>query len=164
MNLEERLASLPVERWQTHQAIVFDWYDGPREGVGSLLRPGGEFFFELLDERPTADDLDDRLFRLSELPGGSVAEIRQALRELGDPTGPVWVPVWRFPTPTAREHAEQRLREVQARARPTSVVIATRDMVHFFGRWEVERTGNHEADWFARLRFPQPPGPAEEVR
>src|SRR5438876_4645618 len=103
MKLETLLGSLPVDQWVTKQAVVFDWFDGPREGVCSLARPGGEFYFELLDERPNAEDLDDRLFRLSELAPGSVTEVLTATRELGQPTGPVWVPMWRFPNETAQQ-------------------------------------------------------------
>src|SRR5207248_66436 len=96
MSLAAQLAAAPVARWRTRRAVVLDWYDGPREGVCALAEPACEFYFELLDERPTADDLDDRLFRLSALPPGSVAALLACLAGQGEPAGPVWVPVWRF--------------------------------------------------------------------
>jgi hypothetical protein len=53
MSLEHKLLSTPVDQWTVRQVVVLDWYDGPREGVCSLASPGGEFFFELLAERPS---------------------------------------------------------------------------------------------------------------
>src|SRR5436309_2373273 len=96
MDLEQLLTAVPVSGWRTRQAVVFDWYDGPREGVCALAEPACEFYFELLAEHPTPDDLDDRLFRISELPSGSVDELLAALGDLGPPAPQLWSPVWRF--------------------------------------------------------------------
>src|SRR5712691_11225607 len=98
---------MPPDQWVPGQTIAFDWYDGPRAGVCSLGRPGGEFFFELLDERYNPDGLDDRLYRLSELPPGTVEEVQTALAVLGRPLNPVWVPVWSFPGDMDRQRPEQ---------------------------------------------------------
>src|SRR5436309_2873396 len=98
MNLETLLTSVPPDQWKTRQAVVFDWYDGPREGIVALDNPGYEFAFKLLAERPTEDGLDERLFSLASLPPGYVAAIVDRLHALGTPKGPVWVPVWRFPS------------------------------------------------------------------
>jgi hypothetical protein len=151
MSLEQVLASLPVEQWQTRQAIIWDWFDGPREGVCALRRPHAAFWFELLDERPTADDLDYRMFRVSEIAPDQVDAIQTLLPELGHAAGPVWVPVWQFATDAARQRAEVFIHTVQAHARPTATVIATRDMAHFLGCWEVPREQHPGADWFAAL-------------
>src|SRR5436309_5096298 len=98
MTFETKLLSPPVEKCKTRLAIIFDWYDGPRTGLCCLEVPEVEFSFELLDERTNEDGADDRLFRLSELPAGSVAQALVVLGDLGHPTGPVWVPIWRFPS------------------------------------------------------------------
>ncbi len=97
MEQKNKPASLAPPDWTADQVIVFDWYDGPRQGVVCLKEPPCEFSFELLAEKPNPDDLDHRLFRVSELPAGSVAQILEAIRVLGKPTGIVWVPVWKFP-------------------------------------------------------------------
>ena len=57
-----RLAPLGPDDWKIDQAIVFDWLDGPIEGVCELESPRVCFFFKLLAERRRVDDLDDRLF------------------------------------------------------------------------------------------------------
>jgi hypothetical protein len=155
MTFETQLLSLPVDRWKTGLAIIFDWYDGPRAGLCRLEAPGVEFAFELLDERTNEDTADDRLFRLSVLPAGSVAEALAVLRDLGHPTGPFWVPIWRFPSEADRLKAEQRLERIEGSRRPTSVVIFTHDMVEFLGCWLVGQPERNGVDWFAELNLPQ---------
>ena len=48
MDLEQLLTAVPVSGWRTRQAVVFDWYDGPREGVCALAEPACEFYFNCL--------------------------------------------------------------------------------------------------------------------
>src|SRR5262245_2582352 len=155
MALETILTTSPPGQWVTRQAVIFDWHDGPRQGVCALAVPSCEFVFDLLDERLNPDDLDDRLFRVRELPPGAVAELLTALRPLGGPAGPVWVPFWRFPTEAERRPAEAKVNALLAGARPTPVVIATRDMQQFLGCWNVPGNANGVTDWFAVLPFPQ---------
>ena len=57
MTLESQLVSIPPEQWKTRQAVIFDWYDGPREGICALEHPCLEFSFKLLAERPTEKQL-----------------------------------------------------------------------------------------------------------
>ncbi len=151
MDLEERLKSWPQSVWTTGQAIILDWYDGPRAGICALAEPAAEFAFELLDERPTDDGLDDRLFRISALPPGTVDRTLAALHELGGPRGPVWTPVWRFASEEARQRAEGHLETVTAQKRPTSLVIHTRDMQNFLGCCQLELPGQSNGDWFAAI-------------
>jgi hypothetical protein len=151
MSLESSLASVPVRAWKTGQAVVFDWYDGPRAGVCRLENPAVEFAFDLLDERFNEDTLDDRLFRLSELPAGSVAAVLTVLRQLGQPAGPVWVPTWRFPDEAARAVAEQHLQTIEASKRATELVVFTRDMEEFLGCWSVAGNGRNGGNWFSVL-------------
>jgi hypothetical protein len=149
MNLEKVLVSVPVEQWRTRQAIVSDWNDGPREGFCALANPEVEFHFSLLGERRNRDDADDRLFRLSEIPIGSVALATKQLREVGlvpELASPVWCPLWRFPTDEARRRADQALHEIEAERKPTAMVILTRDLAEFLGCWRV--------DWFSALGIP----------
>lgn len=154
MQLETLLKDTPVDQWATRLAIIFDWYDGPREGVCCLSQPGGEFYFELLDERMDPDGLDDRLLRLSELPAGSVAETQSVLEDLGGPTHCYWVPIWKFSSDAARERGERQVQAVRAARRPTDLVIWTPDMEQFLGLWTVARTEPDRKDWFAFLGIP----------
>ncbi len=143
MSLETVLASLPPDRWLARQVIAFDWSDGPREGVCWMARPDCEFFFELLAEQLGLDNLDDRLFRLSELPKGSVSGILTALRGLGGPTGPLWVPVWQFGNETERARADQEIDRLLSRRRRTNIVVQTRDMTDFVGCRLADSEGAH---------------------
>jgi hypothetical protein len=156
MELDTTLTSVPVARWRTRQAVVFDWYDGPRSGACALAEPLCEFYFELLDERPTADGLDDRLFRLGALPAGATDQLIAGLCDLGGPTGPLWVPLWRFDSDAARQRADRLVDSVRADRRPTALVIATPDMLHFLGCWELARPEEPVADWFSYLGYARP--------
>ncbi len=157
MELENKLAAIPVDEWLTEQAIVFDWQDGPSEGLCSLRHPEAEFQFELLDQRHNPDDLDDRLFRLRQLPMGTVAEALRVLSVLGQPTHCVWAPLWRFADAAQQRQAEKLLDELQAKATPLDLVIASRDMKHFQGCWRSKTANGEAVDWFARLVVPTTP-------
>ena len=154
MNLETFLATIPVSEWETKLTIVLDWFDGPREGICSLSNPVAEFYFELLDERPTADDLDDRLFRLREIPPGSVNEVLFLIRDLGSPTNTIWVPVWKFSDEKAKQKAESYLENLRTNARPISIIISTPDFIHFRGCWDVGLKEGNGANWFSKLKIP----------
>jgi hypothetical protein len=155
MGLTQCLQSLPPKQWLTHKAIILDWFDGPRAGVCALARPGIEFSFELLDERSNADDLDDRLFRATELPGGSVDAIWNSLAELGPPDHGIWVPVWKFTSELQKLEAERRVQEVLGRTSDAQVIVATRDMEHFLGCWPIDFNANGHHDWFSALGISQ---------
>jgi hypothetical protein len=144
MKLEELLASVPIDQWKVGWLYPLEWYDGPREGVCALAVPGGEFYFKLLAERYNAEGLDDRLYRLSELPAGSVAEVLSAARDFASADA------------TLRERAEQRMEQVLSKKRPTALVIHTQDMEQFLGLWNVERPEVNGADWFSLLSIPVP--------
>src|SRR5690349_14051713 len=96
MTLERTLTATPPRRWTTRRAITLDWDDGPRGGVCALAEPQCELFFHLFGMAPTGDALGIHLFAVAELPAGSVAQIESLLKELGQPGGPLWVPVWAF--------------------------------------------------------------------
>jgi hypothetical protein len=153
MTLEQQLASLSPHDWQVHQVVVFDWFDGPRQGLARLSKPEGEFVFELLAERPTADDLDDRLFRISELPAGSVDKILGVLRPLGSPSNVIWTPVWKFASDEERVLADQAIDRILSQQRETDLLIYTRDLITFRGCWQDERANGQAQDWFAALNI-----------
>jgi hypothetical protein len=157
MTLESKLTAVPVDKWITKQAIIFDWHDGPRQGICALAHPQAEFFFELLDERHNPDDLDDRVFRLREIPVGSVAKALGVLSILGQPTYRVWIPVWRFADTAAQREAERFLDDLQANSSPVELVFASRDLEHFQGCWRTEQGNGEAVDWFAKLGAPTAP-------
>lgn len=148
--LEDVLSATPVKEWKTRQAIVFDWFDGPREGVCSFSKPQGSFYFELLDERTSSEDADARLFILSQIPDDAVERIVAALKVLGTPTTPVWVPIWTFPDQVTEEIAENAVAQIIGDKIETDLVVYTRDMVDFFGCWRISRNAQTQ-DWFEYL-------------
>jgi len=145
MDIERALLATPPTNWRTARAIVFDWHDGPRQGLCRLESPPVEFAFRLLAERPSADDLDDRLFRIEELPVGSVERAESALKQLSQPTGPVWVPVWRFDSEQAGKEAEAALQAIERQGRPTDIIIQTRDLATFLGPWRAKAEARRTA-------------------
>jgi hypothetical protein len=154
MAIEELLLSSPAELWKTAQAVVFDWYDGPREGVAALAFPECEFAFELVEERHNPDGLDDRLFRLRELPVGSVQTVLRALSRLGEPSKPAWAPVWSFATETERREADRTIDMILAGARETGLAVLSRDMERFEGVWVIGEGQPSQIDWFDALKIP----------
>jgi hypothetical protein len=138
MNLERTLASATTASWTTRRAIVLDWYDGPRTGVCALAHPQCEFFFHLFAEPPQGDVLAIHLFAVSELPAGCVAEVESLLQALGRPGGPLWVPVWKFSDEAARRDIEGRLDAMLVAARPTPLLVASADCLHFEGCWNAD--------------------------
>lgn len=139
MNLEHILASSIPRQWVTRQAIVLDWNEGPRNGVCSLAEPGCDFFFHLFAESAEEDLLGIRLYAVSELQAGTVAQIEALLRPLGQPVGPLWIPAWKSVEPAARREIEGRLDALLVAARPTSLLTATADWLHFEGCWNADR-------------------------
>jgi len=75
-NVQSRSAGTDdSQRWGVAELIVLDYYDGPREGLCKLAIPAGEFSFKMIAERYNPDGLDDRFYRLSSLPPGSVDKL-----------------------------------------------------------------------------------------
>ena len=138
MNLEHILSGAAPRQWVTRQAIVLDWNEGPHAGVCALAQPRCEFFFHLFAEPLDSDLLAIRLFAVSELRSGVVAQIEALLHTLGRPVGPLWVPVWKFPDETMRREVEGRLDALLVAARPTALLAATVDWLHFDGCWNAD--------------------------
>lgn len=149
--LEAKLMSVSPGNWKTGQAVVFDWYDGPREGVCSLKYPEATFFFELLDERATQHDLDDRLLGLSYVPDGTMARVITTLSALGPPTLPLWVPIWDLSDKALLKSMKRDLDVILVSREPAAAVIHTRDMERFFGCWSIDWNSAGITNWFTFL-------------
>ena len=147
----DALTSLQPSNWVVDQVVVFDWFDGPRQGVARMAKPECEFAFELLAERHNPDGLDDRLFRVSELPAGSLARILDVIQRLGSPANAVWVPVWKFSSEDERLQADHEIDHILSQQKSTRLVIHSRDMTTFLGCWQDDRVGGEVQDWFLAL-------------
>jgi hypothetical protein len=147
MKTQHVLMSVPANSWVAGQVVVFDWFDGPRQGVARMAKPECEFAFELLAERLNPDGLDDRLFRVSELPAGSVTRILDTIHSLGSPVNVVWVPVWKFGSEEERLQADQEIDRILSQQRGTGLVVYSRDMITFLGCWEDDQVQGEVQDW-----------------
>jgi hypothetical protein len=164
MDAERELLATPPADWRADRVIAFDWYDGARQGVCRLVVPSVEFVFRLLDERPTEDDLDDRVFSVELLPRGSVARMAALLAPLGSPLGLVWAPVFRVPDLRTAAEIKTALRAIEAEATPTSVVFYTRDFETFLGRWPASAAaGDGDRPWLRLIDREAKARPATEV-
>lgn len=139
MTLQALLLATPVDEWRVAAVCVFDWHDGPRAGLCTLSVPPVEFHFELIDERQNPDGLNDRLFRVSEVPSGSIAAAQTHCASVA------------HATLETREMAEYGLREIEDHRQPTTLVISTPDMEHFAGCWDSDQRVANGVGWFAAL-------------
>lgn len=144
--LEGALSSLPPKHWQVEQVVILDWYDGPRTGLCKMAKPQCTFHFALLVERVLPDDLDDRVFRLSEASEGTMEQTLSILGALGPPHTPVWVPIWSFDSKSHRLEAEQKLESLLASLVRTTLIVQTPDMIHFLGFWTNEQAWSHSLE------------------
>ena len=154
MSIEQKLINCDVSRWRTRLAVVFDWYDGPRHGICALENPQCEFVFYLLDEQTNPDGLDHRLFRISEIPDGSVDNLVSQVAVLGSPFASVWTPIWRFPTEQKRAEADSDVEKLLDSGRQTNIIFLSQDLISYLGRWNAEVIPNERVDWFAALKIP----------
>ena len=111
-----------------------------------MARPQCTFHFALLAERLLLDDLDDRVFRLSEASEGAMEQTLSILGALGPPKTPVWVPIWSFDSETRRLEAEQKLGSVLASLIRTKLIVRTPDMIRFLGFWANEQAWGHSLE------------------
>ena len=137
--MHDTLTTLPPKDWVVDQVVVLDWYDGPRHGVARLAKPECEFAFDVLNERHNPDGLDLRLFRVSELPTGSLNKVLDAIRCLGTPVNKVWVPVWEFGSAEQQLQADQEIDRILSQQAPTAIAFCSRDMATFAEGWEGDR-------------------------
>ncbi len=156
----ELLSSTKTEHWVARQAVVFDWYDGPRHGVCALAAPECEFVFDLLAERIDPAGLDDRLFRLRALPLGSIQRVLSVVSSfgIGTPNSTVWVPVWQFQSEADKKSADCQIDEILASAIATDLVLLTKDMRIFLATWRIaniESLELEDLEWFDRLGIPR---------
>ena len=133
--LRKTLLGTPPASWQTRQAVVLEWYDGPREGICELAAPECTFYFEILAERWADGRFDDRLFRIYELSKGAVAELVDAFRASGPPTTPIWAPQGSYDDDDARHRVEEVLDKLLSTRVPTRLIIRTLDMQTFSEVW-----------------------------
>ena len=117
------LVGTPPGAVRVAQTIILDWYDGPREGFVWLAHPESGWHFTVFAEHDGDEEPDDNLFLLAPLPEGAREAVDEALRDVGPPSGPHWVPEWRFPDEERQLAAEGILDRLIAGLDPPTVVV-----------------------------------------
>ena len=113
--------------------VITDWRDGPIEGIARLSAGGGHWKFKLFAEIASTEDLNERLFLLSQLPN-DVAEplIRELISDLRLPI------VWPFsdqPDPAAmRSAVEVALESAMA----ATLVVSSVNFGTVIKAWRIE--------------------------
>ncbi len=120
-----------------HIVVVTDWLDGPIGGIATLGEDETYWHFRLFAENPGSDDLDDRLFVLSEVPAAHRAELR---RVAGTPVvSPLIWPYDHEPDPSAVDRAVQ---DAITSAAPPHLVLRSSDLNQVTAVWYVSDPAN----------------------
>lgn len=134
-SLEKALLSVAPADWKVQQIIVFEWLDGPREGICEMEHPPCSFYFEILAEQKIAGAFVDRLFTVSEIRAGVVSEVIDVFRDAGPPTSPVWAPHGAYASDEEQQRVEDAVERLTSPRAPTRLLIRTCDMVKFTEVW-----------------------------
>ena len=134
-NLARALTTTALIDWKVRQVVVFEWLDGPREGICEMEHPPGSFYFEIFAEQKIAGAFADRLFTVSEIRAGVVSEVLDVFRDAGPPKSPVWAPHGAYASDEEQQRIEDAVERLTSPRTPTRVLIRTRDMVTFTEVW-----------------------------
>jgi hypothetical protein len=108
--------------------LVFGYYDGPTDGVIQLGESGPVFRFTMPDEEGQLSRGGRvREFHLAPLPADALDRLAAVLAPHLTPQWPVWVPIWRFPTPDTQRAVEAQTDAILAKAGPVAWRVTTAD-------------------------------------
>jgi hypothetical protein len=130
---ERMLLATPVNTWVAEQSIIFDWHDGPREGVCRLSLPNIAVYFRVFAENMDKDQAN--LFSVSVISLHDYEQVELLLQALGSPHRPTWIPRWHFESESQRLAVEEQLDRLLKHVQPSQLLICTPDMVTFQEAW-----------------------------
>lgn len=113
--------------------VIFDWRDGPLEGI---LRRQGEtasWYFKLFAEQLETSVLDDRLFALWEIPDSDSVTLCKEFGEIGQGVH-VWPVSGGLGSMEARRIVDGLLSN---RTGSPNLIVRTPDFAEMLGVWEV---------------------------
>ncbi|MFJ3639722.1 hypothetical protein ACIPRD_08215 [Streptomyces sp. NPDC090108] len=118
---------------QLQVLVIFDWRDGPIEGI--VRRESGDacWYFKLFAERLETETLDDRLFALWAIPGSNSSILCEEFGGNGQ-GGYVWPVSGGLGSARARSIVDELL---SARSGSPNLIMRTPDFVAIFGVWNV---------------------------
>ena len=142
------LGDVDALEWIPRQSIVFDWSNGPKQGICALAYPQTEFEFKCIAEKYNPDGIDHRLYSLLELPSGSVDCVLGLIKELGTPENTVWIPIWNFPTQEDKHKVNAQIDQLLGSGKPTNLIFYSQDLVSILGCWKVDSLPENVDDLF----------------
>ena len=115
-------SSSPFDR-----VIALSYNDGPTEGFLGCHGCGAEYLFRMLDDQAdSADESDRRIFGLSRLPEGTIEQFSEAMAPYQrPPVGPLWAPLWSFPSESVRDQMSSTVDHLESAAGPVELIIAS---------------------------------------
>jgi hypothetical protein len=148
------------------KVISLGFYDGPTSGVLQCETCSANHKFDMLD---WDEQQEVRIFRLAQLPSGSLDRCVRVYADIGSPRWPLWVPSVESSSPETRDAVNRTVQQVLDSAEPATVVMAwvpSADMILSATRVPAEDLSNAPDwfsadepaithDWFARLGLPK---------
>ncbi|MEU8938536.1 MULTISPECIES: hypothetical protein [Streptomyces] len=113
--------------------VIFDWRDGPIEGIARRRDGNTCWHFKLFAERLETETLDDRLFALWAIPDPDSAILHEEFGQ-DDQGGYVWPASGGLGSAKAQRIVDSLL---SSRMESPSLIIRTPDLVEVFGVWNV---------------------------
>lgn len=113
------------------RVLILGYYDGATNGVLQFGDDGPVYRFDMTDERLTVDGCDERTFELRPLPFDALSQLVAILAPYHQADGPVWSPLWTFPSEEARLAVEQAFDKILDGAGPASNTLITTDTGQF---------------------------------
>ena len=132
--------------------IVFDWFDGPREGVCALTIPDAEFSFECVAERYNPEGLDHRLYSISQLRSGAVDEIANLTRLVDGHLNEKSISKWKYNIEEGRLF-EPEIDEILESAQSTNLILYTLNFREFLGCWYIDPMPDNIDELFDRFQI-----------
>lgn len=80
MKINNMFNNFQSKKLKLSQIVVLDWYDGPTEGLCKINDSDSFYSFKLIAEREEDNDVNDRLFKLSEINQNVVSKILVLLK------------------------------------------------------------------------------------
>lgn len=130
-----QLLQLPPNALKVGQVLVFDWHDGPREGFLRMDNPLSCWHYRLYAEARREEGTDDKLYLFSPAPDDSLQRLTEALIDLKPPAGPLWVPIWRFPSDEAQRAADQAVGTVSAEVEEPVLLVRSSNLLKLEELW-----------------------------
>ncbi len=106
------------------QVIALGWYDGPVEGFARCAVCENGFHFDL---GAWDGNRRTRIYEFHELSAGSFDEAVLALKPLGAPKWPTWVPSWKLASSQQLSQIDAELARIISTTLNEGLVIASRD-------------------------------------